>query len=51
MSAALNQQDLLYRVFGRCLVDDKLDCEVGGLKTAEGPVGPKIFTYAHTTQS
>lgn len=46
MSAALNEQDLLCRVFGRCLAGDELDCEVGDLKDAKGPVGPnKLFTY------
>jgi patatin-like phospholipase/acyl hydrolase len=46
MSAALNEQDLLCRVFGRCLAGDELDLEVGDLKTAKGPVGPnKLFTY------
>ncbi|MCM3903945.1 MAG: patatin-like phospholipase family protein [Pyrinomonadaceae bacterium] len=46
MSAALNEQDLLCRVFGRCLAGDKLDREVGDLKTAKGPVGSnKLFTY------
>jgi hypothetical protein len=46
MSAALNEQDLLCRVFGRCLAGDELDREVGDLKMAKGPVGPsKLFTY------
>lgn len=46
MSAALNEQDLLCRVFGRCLAGDALDREVGDLKNAKGPVGPnKLFTY------
>lgn len=46
MSAALNEQDLLCRVFGRCLAGDELDREVRDLKTAKGPVGPnKLFTY------
>lgn len=46
MSAALNEQDLLCRVFGRCLAGDPLDRELGDLKTAKGPVGPnKLFTY------
>ena len=46
MTAALNEQDLLCRVFGRCLVGDALDREVGDLKDAKGPVGPnKLFTY------
>jgi patatin-like phospholipase/acyl hydrolase len=46
MLAALNEQDLLCRVFGRCLAGDMLDREVGDLMTAKGPVGPsKLFTY------
>lgn len=46
MSAALNEQDLLCRVFGRCLAGDELDREVRDLKTAKGPVGSnKLFTY------
>lgn len=46
MYAALNEQDTLCRVFGRCLAGDKLDREVGNLIGAKGPVGPnKLFTY------
>jgi uncharacterized protein len=46
MSAALNEQDLLCRVFGRCLAGDLLDREVGDLKMAKGPLGTnKFFTY------
>jgi patatin-like phospholipase/acyl hydrolase len=46
MAAALNEQDLLCRVFGRCLAGDELDREVGDLKNTKGPVGPrKLFTY------
>ncbi|MEK6763496.1 MAG: patatin-like phospholipase family protein [Nitrospirota bacterium] len=46
MGAALNEQDLLCRVFGRCLAGDALDREVGDLKNAKGPVWPnKLFTY------
>jgi len=46
MFAALNEQDLLCRVFGKCLVGDVLDREIGDLKLAKGPVGPnKLFTY------
>jgi uncharacterized protein len=43
--AALNEQDLLCRVFGKCLVGDKLDQEVGDLIGKRGPVTPKLFTY------
>jgi len=46
MFAALNEQDLLCRVFGRCLAGDVLDREVGDLKIAKGPLGSnKLFTY------
>lgn len=46
MGAALNEQDLLCRVFGRCLAGDALDREVEDLKNAKGPVWPnKLFTY------
>lgn len=46
MSAALNEQDMLCRVFGRCLAGDQLDREIGDLKIAKGPLGAnKFFTY------
>lgn len=46
MYAALNEQDTLCRVFGKCLSGDELDREVGDLIGAKGPVGPgKLFTY------
>jgi patatin-like phospholipase/acyl hydrolase len=46
MYAALNEQDLLCRVFGKCLAGDQLDREIGDLMTAKGPVGPtRLFTY------
>jgi patatin-like phospholipase/acyl hydrolase len=45
MFAALNEQDLLCRVFGKCLEGDPLDREVGDLTGAKGPVGQKLFTY------
>lgn len=46
MYAALNEQDLLCRVFGRCLAGGDLDREIFDLKVAKGPVGPsKLFTY------
>jgi uncharacterized protein len=45
MFAALNEQDLLCRVFGRCVHGASLDREVGGLIGASGPVDPKLFTY------
>ncbi len=45
MYAAQTQQDLLCRSFGKCLVGDPLDREVGDLIGASGPVSPKLFTY------
>jgi uncharacterized protein len=46
MYAALNEQDMLCRIFGKCLAGDELDREVGTLIGAKGPVGPrKLFTY------
>jgi len=45
MFAALNEQDLLCRVFGNCLAGDRLDREVGDLIGKKGPVAPKLFTY------
>lgn len=46
MFAALNEQDLLCRVFGKCLVGDPIDREVGDLIGAKGPIAPRLFTYA-----
>jgi len=46
MYAALNEQDLLCRVFGRTLAGGELDREIGDLKTGAGPVAEKLFTYA-----
>ena len=46
MLAALNEQDLLCRVFGKCLAGEQLDREVGTLIGAAGPVNPRLFTYA-----
>jgi len=51
MFAALNEQDLLCRMFGKCLVGDILDLEVDSMVDGEGttgsggPVDPKLFTY------
>jgi uncharacterized protein len=45
MFAALNEQDLLCRTFGRCLVGDPIDLEVGDLIGKRGPVTPRLFTY------
>lgn len=43
--AALNEQDMLCRVFGRCRVGHALDREIGTLIGAKGPVEPRLFTY------
>jgi uncharacterized protein len=47
MFAALNEQDLLCRVFGDCLAGDPLDRELGSLIPGRGPLaeGQKLFTY------
>jgi hypothetical protein len=45
MYAALNEQDLLCRTFGRCLAGDPIDREVGTMIGVSGPVQPKLFTY------
>lgn len=45
MYAAQNQQDLLCRMFGKCLSGDALDRELGDLIGSRGPVSPKLFTY------
>lgn len=45
MFSALNEQDLLCRVFGKCLAGDTIDRELGDLIEKKGPVSPKLFTY------
>jgi hypothetical protein len=47
MFAALNEQDLLCRVFGDCRWGDPIDREVGDLVGSAGPLRPdqKLFTY------
>jgi patatin-like phospholipase/acyl hydrolase len=45
MFAALNEQDFLCRVFGKCLVGHQLDSEIGDLIGSKGPAQPKLFTY------
>lgn len=47
MFAALNEQDVLCRVFGDCLAGDPLDRELGSLVPGVGPLseGQKLFTY------
>ena len=47
MFAALNEQDLLCRIFGSCVAGDPIDAEIGDLVGGVGPLGPqqKLFTY------
>jgi hypothetical protein len=47
MFAALNEQDLLCRVFGDCRAGDSIDREVGDLVGSAGPLqrDQKLFTY------
>jgi hypothetical protein len=47
MFAALNEQDLLCRVFGDCRAGDPIDLEVGDVVSSAGPLQPeqKLFTY------
>jgi hypothetical protein len=47
MFAALNEQDLLCRVFGDCRAGEAIDREVGDLVGSAGPLqqGQKLFTY------
>jgi hypothetical protein len=47
MFAALNEQDLLCRVFGDCRAGDPLDRELGDLISSAGPLPheQKLFTY------
>jgi hypothetical protein len=45
MGAALNEQDLLCRVFGRCRYGAPLDREVGDLRTGPGILDRRMFSY------
>jgi uncharacterized protein len=45
MFAALNEQDMLCRIFGDCRHGDRLDREIGDLLGARGPADPKLFSY------
>jgi len=47
MYAALNEQDLLCRVFGKCLAGEMIDREVNDLTACNGPLraDQKLFTY------
>ncbi len=46
MYAAQVQQDFLCRVFGKCLVGDDVDREVGNMIGIAAPGSSKLFTYA-----
>jgi hypothetical protein len=43
--AALVEQDFLCRVFGRCVVGDAIDGEIGDLRDPGACSFPKLFTY------
>ena len=45
MLASQNEQDLLCRIFGKCLSGDPIDGEVGDLMGSKGPLESKLFTY------
>ena len=45
MYAALNEQDFLCRVFGKCLLGSDIDREIGNMIGKKGPLEPKLFTY------
>jgi Patatin-like phospholipase len=46
IAAALQEQDFLCRVFGKCLAGDLLDREIGSVIGQGIPNVPKLFTYA-----
>lgn len=45
LSSSQFQQDMLCRVFGKCLIGEPLDEELGDLIDQKGPANPKLFTY------
>jgi Patatin-like phospholipase len=45
MFAALNEQDMLCRVFGNCLSGDAIDSEIGDMIGSQGILPSKLFTY------
>ena len=45
MYAALNEQDLLCRVFGDCVAGHILDREVDKMSPSVGPLRQKLFRY------
>jgi len=46
IAAALQEQDFLCRIFGKCLAGDLLDREIGSVIGQGIPDVPKLFTYA-----
>jgi uncharacterized protein len=46
MSAALNEQDFLCRVFGECVSGHIVDREIGTMSPSVGPLRQKLFRYA-----
>ena len=46
MYAALTEQDILCRVFGRTVAGCAIDREIGTLMDVTGPAAEKLFTYA-----
>ncbi len=45
MLASQHEQDFLCRIFGKCLLGDTIDQEVGDLLKTKGPLESKLFTY------
>jgi len=45
MLATHYEQDFLCRIFGKCLLGDALDREVGDRLETKGPMESKLFTY------
>jgi len=45
LRAVTDEQDMLCRVFGRCLTGPFLDSELGDLIDSKEPASPKMFTY------
>lgn len=43
--SSVREQDLLCRVFGRCITGDPIDTEIGDLKGSDGVASPPMFTY------
>jgi patatin-like phospholipase/acyl hydrolase len=43
--AALNEQDMLCRLFGECRFGAQIDSELGDLRGAAGPTKEKLFAY------